>query len=110
MIRRNQYLITDELLDKQQNNLSVRLMFTDIDSLMNKMKLNVFMNIFAHKKWLDSDKCSKDSEYYGRTYNLVIGKMKIDACGLPMKAFVGFIAKLYTYIKIHWNTLIIVYW
>ena len=57
------------------------------------------MKIFTKTQLFDFIKYSKDSKYYDKTNNLIVGIMKDETCGVRIKSFVGLKAKMYTYIK-----------
>ena len=47
----------------------------------------------------DNSDYPKNSPYYDETYEKVIGKLKNEACGVPVTEFVGLKSKMYCYVK-----------
>ena len=50
------------------------------------------------KKLFHFSNYRKDSKFYNNSNNLVVGKMRNETCGLPIRGFVGLKSKIYTLI------------
>ena len=50
------------------------------------------------KKLFDFSNYWKDWKFYNNSNNLVVGKMRDETCGVPIKGFVGLKSKIYTLI------------
>ena len=75
------------------------MLLTDIDNLMYKIEVeNVYDDFYKDKDLFDFSICPKDSKYYNNSNNLVVGKLKDETCGAPMKNFVGLKSKIYIFI------------
>ena len=75
------------------------LLSTDTNSLMNETETeNIYEDCYKDKELFNFCKYSKDSKYYDKTNNVIVGKMKNETCGVPMKSFLGLKAKIYTHI------------
>ena len=72
------------------------LLFTYTDSSVYKIETaNVYEDVYIDKELCDFSKYSIDSKYYDKTNKLVVGKMKGETCGLPIKRFKSKNAYLY---------------
>ena len=58
------------------------MLLTDTDSLMYKIEAE---NFYKDKELFDFSNYPKYSKHYYNTKNLVVGKMKDETCGVPMK-------------------------
>ena len=66
------------------------MLLTDTDSLMHNIKAeNVYEDFYKDKELSDFSNYPKDSKYYNNANNLVVGKMKDETIGVPIKDFVG---------------------
>ena len=75
------------------------MLLTYTDCRMYKIRAeNVCEDFYRYKELLDFSNYSKDSKYYDNTNNLVVGKMKDEICGIPIKGFVGLKSKMRTFI------------
>ena len=59
---------------------------------------NFYEDFYRYKKLFDFSNNPKDSKYYNNSKNLVLGKMKVEACSLLIKGFSGLKHKIYTFI------------
>ena len=77
-----------------------RLLFTDTDSLMDEIETeDAYKDLWESKDLLDNSDYPKDSPYFSESNKKVIGKMKDEACGVPIVEFVGLKSKMYSYKK-----------
>ena len=84
---------------KQKYNHNARLLFTDTDSLCYEIKTeDVYNDFYEDKHLFDFSDYSPDSKFYDSTNKKVIGKFKDEACGIPIREFVGLKSKLYSYV------------
>ena len=68
------------------------MLMTDTDSHMYKIKAeNIYEALYKDKELFDFSNYPKDSKYYNNANNLVVGKMKNETSGTPIKDFVGLI-------------------
>ena len=73
-------------------------MFTDTDSLCYEIKTDdVYKDLFQDKKSFDNSNYPKNSEVFFDENKKVIGKMKDEAAGIPIKEFIGLRSKMYSY-------------
>ena len=80
---------------------SIKLLFTDIDSLVYEIKDgNVYEQCFKNKKLFDFSGYSKDSVYYDSSNKKMLGKMKDGFNGIKINEFVGLKSKMYSLINI----------
>ena len=78
-----------------QNYIKNKMLPTDADSLMYILEAeNVYEDFCKDKELFDFSNFPKDSEYYNNANNLVIGEMKDETCGIPIKGFVGLKSKM----------------
>ena len=87
----------DYIKNKYGNNS--RLLFTDTDSLMQKIKKqDVFKNFSKDKEMYDFTKYSAESKYYDDSNKLVVGKLKDKTGGIAIKKFVGLKPRMYSFL------------
>ena len=48
---------------------------------------NGYEDCCKDKELFDFGNYPKDSKYYNNSYNLVVGKLKDETCGVPVKGF-----------------------
>ena len=73
-------------------------MFTGTDSLCYEIKTDdVYKELFQDKKLFDYSNYPKNSEFFFYENKTVIGKMKDEAAGIPIKEFIGLRSKMYSY-------------
>jgi hypothetical protein len=88
---------------KKEYGDKAKLLFTDTDSLMYKIKTDDvyrdFKRIGEEKDCWDNSDYPKDSPYYSAHNKKVIGKFKDEAEGVPITEFVGLRSKMYSYVK-----------
>ena len=73
-----------------KKNFDTELLFTDTDSLIYEIKSeDVYEEFFNYKHLFDFSNFSKDSEFYDSQYKMIVGKMKVEHKGIPIKKFVG---------------------
>ena len=69
---------------------NAKLLFTDTDSLMYEIKTqDVYKDLYKIKHLMDYSDCAKESPYYDVSNKKVLGKMKDEACGIPIIEFTG---------------------
>ena len=62
------------------------LLFTDTDSLTYEIKSeDIYEEFVKHKHLFDFSDFSKDSKFYDSQYKMVIGKIKVEHIGIPIK-------------------------
>ena len=59
---------------------------------------NVYEGLYKDKELLDFNDYLKNLKYYNGANNLVVGKIKDETCGVPIKGFVGLLSKMYPFI------------
>ena len=75
-------------------------MLTDADSLICKIKSsNLYEGFWKNKELVKFRHYPEHLQYYNNTNNLVVGKIKYETCGLPIKGFVGLKSKIHTFIR-----------
>ena len=75
---------------------NIKLMFTD--SLCYEIKTDdVYKDLFQDKQSFDNSNYPTNSEFFFDENKKVIGKMKDEAAGMPVKEFIGLRSKMYTY-------------
>ena len=78
-------------------NFSVKLLFTDTDSLTCEIKSeNIYEDFYKQKDLFDYSNCSKDSTFFDESNKKVIGKMKDEFGGIIIDKFVGLKSKMYS--------------
>ena len=83
---------------------NVKLLFTDTDSLIYKIKNgNVYDQCFKDKHLFDFSVYSKDSIYYDDSNKRKLGKMKDEFNGNKIDEFVGLKSKMYSLISNNWE-------
>ena len=87
----------DYIKSKHGNNL--RLLFTETDSLMYKIKTEVVCEDFSKdKEMFDFSNYSNKSSYYDGSNKLVVGKMTDETAGFGIKEFVESKTKMYSFL------------
>ena len=77
-----------------------KLLFTDTDSLTYEIEAeDVYRDFWNDKDRFDNSDYPESSPYFNKTNKKVIGKFKDEACGIPIKEFVGLRSKMYSYVK-----------
>lgn len=75
---------------KKKYNNKAKLLFTDTDSLTYEITAdNVYKDFWVDKQLFDNSEYPEDSLFYEKTNKKVIGNFKDEACGIPLKEFVG---------------------
>ena len=75
-------------------------LFTDTDNFTYEIKAeDVCKDFWNDKDMFDNSDCQENSPYHCNTNKKVIGKFKVEACGIPITEFVGLKSKMYSYIK-----------
>ena len=70
------------------NKYNIKLMFTDTDSLFHEIKTDdVYKDLFQDKKIFDNSDYPKNSEFFFDENKKVIGKIKDEAAGMPIKNY-----------------------
>ena len=73
------------------------LLFTNTESLTNEIKSeNVYEEFFKYKHLFYFSNFSKDSKFYDSQCKIVIGKMKVEHKGIPIKKFIGLKSKMHS--------------
>ena len=76
-----------------------RLLFTDTDSLMYKIRnQDVCKNFRKNKELIDFSNYLAKSKYYDDSNKLVVGKMKDETADVAVKEFVGLKSKMYSFL------------
>ena len=87
----------DYIKNKYGNNS--RLLFTDTDSLVQKIKKqDVFKNFSKAKEMYDFTKYSAESKHYDDSNKLAVGKLKDETGGIAIKKFVGLKPRMYSFL------------
>ena len=74
------------------------MLLTDTDNLTYNIKReNVDEDFYKDNVLFDFNDYLKDSKYYSNAGNLVVGIMKEETCGVPIKGFVGLKSNMYTF-------------
>ena len=74
-----------------------KLLFTDADSLCYEIETGDCYKLFyKYKDAFDFSDYHKDSPFYDPTNKKVIGKLKDEAAGIPIKEFIGLKSKMYS--------------
>jgi hypothetical protein len=82
---------------KRKYGNTAQLLFTDTDSLCYDVKtVDIYHDMAQDKHLFDFSGYSKGHPLYDVTNKKVIGKMKDELDGIPMKEFVGLRAKMYS--------------
>ena len=77
-----------------------KLLFTDTDSLTYEIEAeDVYQDFRYDKDKFDNNDYPENSSYQDKTNKKVIGKFKDEAASIPIVEFVGFLSKMYSYIK-----------
>ena len=72
------------IIEKYGN--KAKLLFTDTDSLAYEIEAeDVYNEFWNDKDTFDNSEYPEESPYYDETNNKVIGKMKYETCGIPLK-------------------------
>ena len=75
-------------------------MFTDTDSLCYEIKTDdVYKDLFQDKELFDNSNNQENIEFFFDKNKKVIGKLKNEAAGMPIKEFIGLRSKMYSYHK-----------
>jgi len=83
-----------------------KLLFTDTDSLCYHIKTDdIYEDLFEDKDLFDNSDYPSTSKYYFADNKKVIGKMKDETSGNPIREFIGLRSKMYSYVTedIHEN-------
>ena len=85
---------------KKYNPESIKLLFTDTDSLCYHLKTeDAYKDFFKDKELFDNSDYDPNSQFYFKENKKVIGKMKDECGGIPIIEFCGLRSKMYSYIK-----------
>jgi len=72
-----------------------QLLFTDTDSLCYEIKTKDFyQDMYDNKEWFDLSDMTK--QFQDNTNKKVLGKMKDETAGIPIKEFIGLRSKMYS--------------
>ena len=75
-------------------------MFTDSDSLVCEIELEVYEDFYEDKNLLDFSDYPRDSKFFDFVHKKVIGKMKDEIRREIISVFVGFKSKTYSIVSI----------
>ena len=76
-----------------------RLLFTDTDSWMYGIKTeDAYADFSKTKEMFDFSNYSTKSKYYNNSNKLMVSKMEDETAGVPIKEFVGWKPKIYSYL------------
>ena len=79
-------LLQDRIKDKYGAKAEMLLTYTD--SLIYIIETeNVYEDFYQHKALLDFSNHPKEPKYHDNLNNLVLGKIKDETCGVPIKSF-----------------------
>ena len=87
---------------KKYDRKNIKLMFTDTDSIFYFYEIktdDVYEDLLKDKELFDNSNYPKNSEFFFDENKKVIGKMKDEAAGMPIKEFIGLRSKMYSYHK-----------
>ena len=85
---------------KEKYGNNAKLLFTDTDSLTYEIEAeDVYRDFWNDKDRFDNSDYPESSPYFDKTNKKIIGKFKDEACGIPIKEFVGLRSKMYSYVK-----------
>ena len=85
---------------KKKYNDRAKLLFTDTDSLTYEIEtVDAYKDFWTDKDMFDNSDYPENSPYYCNTNKKIIGKIKDEACGIPITKFVGLKSKMYSYVK-----------
>ena len=80
----------------------IKLCLTDTDSLFYEIKIDgVYKKLFQDKELFDNSNYPENSEFFFDENDKVIGKMKDEAAGIPIKELIGLRSKMYSYSADH---------
>ena len=80
----------------------IKLCLTDTDSLFYEIKIDdVYKKLFQDKELFDNSNYPENSEFFFDENDKVIGKMKDEAAGIPIKELIGLRSKMYSYSTDH---------
>ena len=72
-----------------RDDCNIKLMFTDTDSLFYEIKTdNVYKDLLKDKELFDNNDYPKKSVFFFEENKKVIGKMKDEPAGMPIKEFI----------------------
>ena len=87
---------------KEKYGNRARLLFTDTDSLCYEIGTgDAYQDFYADKNRFDFSDYPEESSFFDKKIKnkKVIRKFKGEACGTPIKEFVGLRSKMYSYVK-----------
>ena len=84
---------------KEKYREKAQLLFTDTDSLMYEIEAeNIYADFWNDRDRFDFSSYPRTSPYFDATNNKVLGKMKDEAHGQPIREFIGLRPKMYSFI------------
>ena len=87
---------------------NISMLFTDTDSYLLEFRgHNPDNELFLSKHLFDYSGYPKDSPFYDNSNNKIIGKFKDESNGVPILEFIGLRAKMYSYILVTLNGIVI---
>ena len=85
---------------KRKYNNRATLLFTDTDSLTNKIEAeDIYKDFWNDKDMFDNSDYLESSPYYCNVNKKIIGNFKDEACSIPITEFIGLKSKMYSYVK-----------
>ena len=85
---------------KKKYNDKAKLLFTDTDRLTYEIEIeDVYQDFWNDKVKFDNSSYPDSSPFFDKSNKKVIGKMKDQLVGSPIKEFIGLRSKMYSYIK-----------
>ena len=85
---------------KRKYDNRARLLFTDTDSLTYEIEAEeVYKDFWNDKDMFDNSDYLESSPYYCNANKKVIGKVKDEACSVPIVKFIGLKSEMYSYVK-----------
>ena len=81
---------------KEKYGSKVNLLYTDTDSFIYEVETeDIYEDIFENKHLFDLSNYPPNSEYFSAENKKVLGRMKDEMAGIPIKSFVGLRPKMY---------------
>ena len=85
---------------KKKYNNRARLLFTDTDSLTYEIEAqDVNKDFWNDKDMFNNSDYPESLPFYCNVNKKIIGKLKDEACGIPITEFIGLKSKMYSYVK-----------
>ena len=92
----SKWLMYDYPYNFTRKHFDAELLFTDTDSLICEIKLDVYEESFKLKHLFDFSSFSKNSKFYDSQNKMVVGRMKVEYKGIPINKLVGLKSKMHS--------------